>query len=45
VRFALYGQINWLSLGVVAGCTVVFMVAAAAAYDPARGLLARRTEA
>ena len=25
IRFAFYGQINWLSLGVVAGCTVVFL--------------------
>ena len=23
IRFAFYGQVNWLSLGVVAGCTVV----------------------
>jgi ABC-2 type transport system permease protein len=44
VRFALYGQINWLSLAVVGGCTVLFMVGAILAYDPARGLLARRGE-
>ena len=42
IRFALYGRFNWLSLAVVAGCTVVFMVGAILAYDPARGLLARR---
>jgi ABC-2 type transport system permease protein len=42
VRFALYGRIDWLSLAVVAGCTVLFMIGAVAAYDPARGLLARR---
>jgi len=41
-RFALYGQVNWTSLGVVCGCTVAFMLAAILAYDPARGLLARR---
>jgi ABC-2 type transport system permease protein len=42
VRFALYGQVNWVSLAVVGGCTFVFMFAAILAYDPARGLLARR---
>ena len=42
IRFALYGQINWISLAVVCGCTAVFMVGAILAYDPARGLLARR---
>ena len=44
IRFALYCQVNWLSLAVVTGCTAVFMVAAILAYDPARGLLARRGE-
>jgi ABC-2 type transport system permease protein len=42
IRFALYLQINWLSLAVVAGCTAAFMLGAVMAYDPARGLLARR---
>jgi ABC-2 type transport system permease protein len=45
IRFALYGRINWLSFAVVAGCTAVFMLGAVMAYDPARGLLARRGEA
>jgi ABC-2 type transport system permease protein len=44
VRFALYLQMNWISLAVVAGCTVVFMVGAIFAYDPSRGILARRGE-
>ena len=44
VRFALYAQVNWISLAVVAGCTVLFMAAAIVAYDPARGFLARRSE-
>ncbi len=44
IRFALYGRFNWLSLAVVAGCTVVFMVGAIMAYNPSRGLLARRSE-
>jgi len=41
VRFALYGQINWVSLAVVGGCTAVFMIGAIYAYDPSRGLASR----
>lgn len=44
VRFALYLQVNWTSLAVVAGCTALFMVGAILAYDPSRGFLARRGE-
>jgi ABC-2 type transport system permease protein len=44
VRFALYMQINWISLAVVCGCAVLFMVGAIIAYDPSRGFLARRGE-
>ncbi|MGH7155358.1 MAG: ABC transporter permease, partial [Acetobacteraceae bacterium] len=42
VRFALYQQVNWLALGVVAGSTALFLTAAIIAYDPARGLMVRR---
>jgi ABC-2 type transport system permease protein len=42
VRFALYGKINWVSLAVVCACTAVFMIGAILAYDPVRGLIARR---
>jgi ABC-2 type transport system permease protein len=42
VRFALYGKIEWISLAVVCGCTMIFMVGAIWAYDPARGFMARR---
>ena len=42
VRFALYGQINWVALAVVCGCMAVFIIGAIIAYDPARGLIARR---
>ena len=42
VRFALYEQVNWVSLAVVGGCTTLFMLGAILAYDPSRGLLARR---
>src|SRR6202521_5029569 len=44
IRFAFYGRIEWLSLAVVSGCTVLFMVGAVMAYDPSRGFLARRGE-
>jgi ABC-2 type transport system permease protein len=42
VRFALYGKVNWISLAVVCGCMALFMVGAILAYDPSRGLMARR---
>jgi ABC-2 type transport system permease protein len=42
IRFALYAQVNWTSLAVVCACTAVFMTGAIVAYDPARGLIARR---
>jgi ABC-2 type transport system permease protein len=42
IRFALYGQVNWLSLAVVCGFLTVFMVGAILAYDPSRGFIARR---
>ena len=42
IRFALYAQVAWVSLAVVAGCTIVFLFGAILAYDPARGFLARR---
>lgn len=42
LRFALYGQLAPMSLAVVLGCASIFLVAAIVAYDPARGMLARR---
>jgi ABC-2 type transport system permease protein len=41
IRFALYGQVNWIALAVVGGCTMVFMTGAVLAYDPSRGLSRR----
>jgi ABC-2 type transport system permease protein len=41
-RFALYAKVNWVSLAVVGTLTLVFMVGAIIAYDPARGIIARR---
>lgn len=42
IRFALYGAFEPVSLAVVAGTTAAFFIAAAVAYDPVRGLMARR---
>jgi len=42
IRFALYGEINWISLAVVFGCMSVFMFGAIVAYDPSRGLMGLR---
>jgi ABC-2 type transport system permease protein len=42
IRFALYGKLDWFSLIYVAVCLIVFLAAAIIAYDPARGILARR---
>jgi ABC-2 type transport system permease protein len=42
IRFAFYGQIEWFSLAVVAGCTVLFLGLSVYAYDPGQGVLARR---
>jgi ABC-2 type transport system permease protein len=42
IRFALYLEIDWFSLGVVIGCTVVFVSLAVYAYNPSKGLIARR---
>jgi len=42
IRFALYERVAWVSLGVVVGCTALFLFGAILAYDPARGILMRR---
>ncbi len=42
IRFALYAEIDWMSLAVVVVMTIVFMTGAIIAYDPARGFIARR---
>jgi ABC-2 type transport system permease protein len=41
-RFALYSSLDLVSLAVVLASTIVFTAAAILAYDPARGLMARR---
>lgn len=42
VRFALYGQIETASLLTVVTCTAFFLAAAVYAYNPSKGLIARR---
>lgn len=42
IRFAFYGQLNLVSLGVVAACTLLFLGGAIIAYDPSRGLTVRK---
>ncbi len=43
IRFALYGEVNTLSLAVTLGVFVVFMTIAIYAYNPARGIVSRKT--
>lgn len=42
IRFGLYGQVDTVSLAIVVGCTIVFLAAAVFAYNPSKGLIARR---
>jgi len=42
IRFALYGQFNAPAAVIVMGCTVGFMALAVFAYNPSKGLIARR---
>src|SRR5690606_14096559 len=44
IRFAFYGQVEWLSLGIVAGLTALFLGAAVLAYSPTRGLVNRKQD-
>ena len=42
IRFGFYGQIDTVSLLVVTACTILFLTAAVFAYNPSKGLIARR---
>lgn len=42
IRFAFYGQIDVTSMLVVLACTILFLTAAVFAYNPSKGLIARR---
>ncbi|HYC03160.1 MAG TPA: ABC transporter permease [Azospirillaceae bacterium] len=45
IRFALHGQVGWEALGWVAGATLLFLGASFRAYDPGKGLMARKAGA
>jgi ABC-2 type transport system permease protein len=42
IRFGIHGQVDLVSLAIVAACTILFLGAAVYAYNPSKGLLARR---
>ncbi len=42
IRFGLYGHVDLVSLIVVVSCTILFLAAAVFAYNPSKGLIARR---
>jgi ABC-2 type transport system permease protein len=42
IRFAFYLEVNWLALGVVGGCTLVFLALSVWAYDPSFGIQQRK---
>lgn len=42
IRFALYGRIEWTALAVVSIVGAIFLGLAILAYDPSRGVIARR---
>lgn len=44
IRFAFYGQIEWLSLSVVCSFIVLFIAGAIIAYDPSRGIVVKKQE-
>ncbi|MEZ0282920.1 ABC transporter permease [Methyloceanibacter sp.] len=45
IRFALYLQVNWQALGIVVGCTALFLALSFWAYDPSRGIQQRKVAA
>ncbi|HYE50026.1 MAG TPA: ABC transporter permease [Azospirillaceae bacterium] len=45
IRFALYGQVGWEALGWVSLATLVFLGLSFWAYNPAKGLMARKAGA
>jgi ABC-2 type transport system permease protein len=42
IRFGFHGQIDTVSLLIVVSCTAAFLLAAVFAYNPSKGLIARR---
>jgi len=44
IRFAFYGRVEWMSLGLVVLFTGLFLAGAIIAYDPSRGLMIRKQD-
>jgi ABC-2 type transport system permease protein len=44
IRYAMYGQMNWLACGVVAAALVVFLGLAIWGYDPQRGVVRHKPQ-
>jgi ABC-2 type transport system permease protein len=42
IRYALYGQVQWVSLIIVGTCALVFLGVAVIGYDPLRGFMSRK---
>jgi ABC-2 type transport system permease protein len=45
IRFMLYGSFKWEALAVVASCSTLFLALSIYAYNPSKGLLARKSSA
>jgi ABC-2 type transport system permease protein len=45
IRFAFYLEVNWQALGIVVGCTALFLALSFWAYDPAVGIQQRKAAA
>ena len=45
IRFAFYLKVNWEALGIVVGCTMLFLALSVWAYDPSRGIQQRKAVA
>ncbi len=42
IRFAFYLEVNWQALGIVGGCTLLFLALSVWAYDPSFGIQQRK---
>jgi ABC-2 type transport system permease protein len=45
IRFAFYLEVNWQALGIVGGCTLLFLALSVWAYDPSFGIQQRKVGA
>ncbi|HEX5487962.1 MAG TPA: ABC transporter permease [Rhodanobacteraceae bacterium] len=44
IRYAMYGQMNWVAAGAVAAALIVFLGLAVWGYDPQRGMVRRKRQ-